>query len=115
MSKTDRFGGINFYEIDWKLRGDLLVHDPVIVMEDCKWYVFHTGQGIQIKSSEDGINWKESGQLFQKLPGWCKQFVPEKNEDSLWAPDIYYHNGVYLLILFCFNLWEEYFGHRFSY
>lgn len=97
MSNTDSFDGVNFYDMEWNLKGDLWAHDPVIAKEGNCWYVFHTGNGVQIKSSEDGVNWMQSGQIFPSLPEWSKEYVPEKEEDSLWAPDIYFHNGVYYL------------------
>lgn len=97
MTKAEQFGGVNFYDIDWKLKGDLWAHDPVIAKEDSHWYVFHTGSGIQIKSSEDGVNWKQVGPIFTSLPEWTKEYVPEKDEDSIWAPDIYFHKGVYYI------------------
>ncbi|MEH7545470.1 MULTISPECIES: family 43 glycosylhydrolase [Bacillaceae] len=97
MAKAEQFGGVNFYDIDWNLKGDLWAHDPVIAKEDSHWYVFHTGSGIQIKSSEDGAKWKQVGPIFTSLPEWTKEYVPEKDEDSIWAPDIYFHNGVYYI------------------
>ncbi|MBT2657195.1 family 43 glycosylhydrolase [Bacillus sp. ISL-18] len=97
MVKIEQFGGVNFNEIDWKLQGDLWAHDPVLAMEDSRWYVFHTGSGIQMKSSEDGVKWKQVGPIFPSLPEWSKEYVPEKDEDSIWAPDIFFHNGVYYI------------------
>jgi len=97
MLNSNNFGGINFYEMDFNLKGDLWAHDPVIAKEGNSWYVFHTGNGIQIKASNDGVNWIKGGQVFSKLPEWCKEYVPEKEEDSLWAPDISYYKGKYYL------------------
>jgi arabinan endo-1,5-alpha-L-arabinosidase len=91
------FGNVNFYEMDWSLKGDLWAHDPVIAKEGSRWYVFHTGSGIQIKTSEDGVHWENMGRVFPSLPDWCKQYVPEKDEDHLWAPDICFYNGIYYL------------------
>ncbi|MBT2736676.1 family 43 glycosylhydrolase [Bacillus sp. ISL-7] len=97
MSNSNNFGGVNFYNMEWNLKGDLWAHDPVIAKEGNLWYVFHTGNGVQTKTSEDGVTWKQAGQIFPSLPEWSKEYVPEKEEDSLWAPDIYFHNGVYYL------------------
>ncbi|UOE94803.1 arabinan endo-1,5-alpha-L-arabinosidase [Alkalihalobacillus sp. LMS39] len=97
MFNSKPFEGINFYEIDWDLKGQLWAHDPVISREGDCWYVFHTGRGVQIKSSKDGSNWKAEGSIFESLPEWSKEYVPEKEEDSLWAPDISYYNGMYYL------------------
>jgi arabinan endo-1,5-alpha-L-arabinosidase len=97
MFNTEKFAGINFYELDWDLKGDLLAHDPVIAKEDNRWYVYFTGDGIQIKVSKDGTNWKKAGSVFPSLPEWSKKYVPEKTEESIWAPDIAYYNGIYYL------------------
>lgn len=97
MVQLDGFGDVDFDQISWKLQGDLLAHDPVIAKEDNRWYIFHTGPGIQIKTSDDGVKWNQAGLVFSKLPEWCKEFVPEKKEESLWAPDLYLHNGIYYL------------------
>jgi arabinan endo-1,5-alpha-L-arabinosidase len=97
MNYSKGFDNVNFYEVDWDLKGDLWAHDPVLAKEDSRWYVFHTGNGIQIKTSEDGVNWKQAGQIFPSLPEWSKQYVPEKGEESIWAPDIYFHDGTYYI------------------
>jgi arabinan endo-1,5-alpha-L-arabinosidase len=95
MNHLKGFENVNFQDVNWDLKGDLWAHDPVIAKEGSRWYVFHTGNGIQIKTSEDGANWKQQGPIFSSLPEWSKEYVPEKDEESIWAPDIYFHNGVY--------------------
>lgn len=97
LNNNKGFDNVNFYEMNWDLKGDLWAHDPVLAKEGSRWYVFHTGNGIQIKSSEDGANWKQEGPIFTSLPEWSKEYVPEKEEESIWAPDIYYHNGIYYI------------------
>lgn len=97
MNNNQGFDNVNFYEMNWDLKGDLWAHDPVLAKEGSRWYVFHTGNGIQIKSSEDGANWKQEGPIFTSLPEWSKEYVPEKEEESIWAPDIYFHNGIYYI------------------
>jgi arabinan endo-1,5-alpha-L-arabinosidase len=97
VNNTKGFDNVNFYEMNWDLKGDLWAHDPVIAKEGSRWYVFHTGNGIQIKSSEDGVQWKQEGSIFSSLPEWCKEYVPEKTEESIWAPDIYFHDGIYYI------------------
>jgi len=78
------------------LKGDIKVHDPVMIKDGNTYYVFHTGRGIAIKTSKDRINWKNAGSVFSRnnLPAWHKQDIP--NQDGmLWAPDIHYRNGKY--------------------
>ena len=80
------------------LKGDIRVHDPVMIKEGNTYYVFQTGRGIPYKISKDKINWQRGGSVFSKqnLPSWHKADIPEQ-DGSLWAPDISYHNGKYFL------------------
>lgn len=80
------------------LQGDIRVHDPVMIKHGKTYYVFHTGQGVPIKTSPDKIHWQKAGRVFQKsqLPAWHKADIPEQ-DGSLWAPDILYTNGKYYL------------------
>ncbi len=80
------------------LKGDIRVHDPVMIKQGNTYYVFHTGSGISIKISKDKIHWKNAGNVFPsgQLPAWHKNDIPEQ-DGSLWAPDIHYYKGVYYL------------------
>ena len=78
------------------LKGDLGVHDPVMIMGGDTYYVF--GTGISVKTSKDKINWTNAAGVFAKdapLP-WWKNDIPEHN-GHIWAPDIHYRNGKYHL------------------
>jgi arabinan endo-1,5-alpha-L-arabinosidase len=83
---------------DQPMKGDIGVHDPVMIRQDSTYYIFHTGKGVPFKTSRDRINWKNTGRVFDTLhlPGWHKKDIPEQ-DGSLWAPDIHYHNGRYHL------------------
>jgi arabinan endo-1,5-alpha-L-arabinosidase len=80
------------------LKGDIRVHDPVMIKEGDRYYVFHTGKGVSVKTSTDKITWKRAGSIFSStnLPAWHKTDIPAQ-DGSLWAPDIYYHHGKYYL------------------
>jgi arabinan endo-1,5-alpha-L-arabinosidase len=97
MFNSESFAGVNFYDVNWDVKGAVWAHDPVISKEGDIWYVFHTGRGIGLKSSVDGSYWKQEKPIFSSLPEWCKEYVPEKDEESIWAPDISFHNDVYYL------------------
>lgn len=78
------------------LKGQLTVHDPVMIKKGDTYYVFSTG--IAIKTSKDRINWMDAGSVFGKDSikfDWWKNDIPEKV--GLWAPDIHYSNGKYHL------------------
>lgn len=75
---------------------DVSVHDPVMIKQDNTYYIFHTGRGISVKSSPDLIHWKEEKQVFDSAPDWVLKILPGFR-NSMWAPDISYHNGQYYL------------------
>jgi arabinan endo-1,5-alpha-L-arabinosidase len=72
------------------------VHDPVMAKEGNKYYLFSTGPGITFYSSGDMLHWRPEGRVFAGEPAWAKRAAPTFN-DHIWAPDIQYHNGRYLL------------------
>lgn len=83
-----------------QLKGDLGVHDPVIIREKDTFYVFSTGGGwrsgiIPIRCSRDLYNWKLCGHVFDSLPEWATKEIPGAR--GAWAPDISYYNGKYHL------------------
>lgn len=76
------------------------VHDPVAAECDGSWYMFTTGLGIDILSSTDFLNWSYDGHVFKKAPEWALKTVPGYTGHT-WAPDIYYHDGLYYLYYSC--------------
>jgi arabinan endo-1,5-alpha-L-arabinosidase len=80
------------------LKGDIRVHDPVMIKQGDTYYVFHTGRGISVKTSKDRITWKNAGRIFDSTsrPAWHRADIPNQ-DGSLWAPDIHFRNGKYHL------------------
>ena len=75
----------------------IIVHDPVAIEAEGKYYIFGTGPGIESAVSEDKIHWiKYKSPLFDPMPEWFLKEVPRFN-GHLWAPDISFHNGKYYL------------------
>lgn len=75
-------------------------HDPVAIQCDGTWYLFCTGFGIHIFTSEDQESWTFAGQVFDTPPQWALNTVPGYRGHT-WAPDIYYHEGSYYLYYSC--------------
>lgn len=48
------------------LKGDIRVHDPVMIKEGTAYYVFHTGFGVGVKTSTDRIHWKKTAACFRE-------------------------------------------------
>lgn len=78
------------------LNGDLKVHDPVMIKQADRYYVF--GTGISVKTSDDKITWTSAEGVFPKNGGlpWWKNDIPE-HKGHIWAPDIHYRDGKYHL------------------
>lgn len=74
----------------------IVVHDPVAIKTDSKYYMFSTGVGVACWQSDNGVDWQFLTQVFNPIPEWCKQQVPNF-DGNIWAPDITFYNGKYYL------------------
>ena len=78
------------------LKGNLGVHDPVMIKAGDTYYVFSTG--LAVKTSKDMVNWTNAGPVFDRSAAplsWWNDDIPGKV--GLWAPDIHYADGKYHL------------------
>jgi len=81
------------------------VHDPCAIRQGDTYYVFSTDQpgggGNQIpwRFSKDLCSWEKGGYVFSGLPDWAENAVP--GTGGIWAPDISFVNGRYLLYYAC--------------
>lgn len=69
-----------------------IVHDPVLAYEDGTYYLFCTGMGVSCMSSKDLKEWTVERSVFEQLPKWISEVLPNANL-HLWAPDIIFHKG----------------------
>lgn len=79
----------------WALSGDTFSHDPSIIKEGNLWWSPYTGNGLPMKYSTDGKNWKEGTKRFSSPLSWWKTYAPKMTTNDVWAPDIKYFNGRY--------------------
>lgn len=84
------------------LTGDLAAHDPALVagVDGKPWYVYSTGSesdsgNIQIRRSDDGLDWKKVGEVWTTRPAWIAKAVP--GVKNLWAPELHQHDGIWYL------------------
>lgn len=75
---------------------DVRVHDPVMIEAGGKYYLFCTGRGISMLSSEDMSEWKREKPVFDRPPAWTTEAVSDF-KGHFWAPDISYYDGKYYL------------------
>jgi arabinan endo-1,5-alpha-L-arabinosidase len=77
------------------------VHDPCIIRRDDIYHVFSTGhlhdpEGLlPWRTSSDLVEWKLQGRVFEQIPKWAREEIPETR--GLWAPDIAHYDGRYYL------------------
>jgi arabinan endo-1,5-alpha-L-arabinosidase len=75
---------------------DVGVHDPVLIEADGRYYLFATGRGIAVWSSDDLESWDRGEPVFEEAPTWATDVNP-RFRNHIWAPDISYHDGTYYL------------------
>jgi arabinan endo-1,5-alpha-L-arabinosidase len=81
------------------LDGDILIHDPSTVIEQAgHYYVYGTGTGLPVLTSEDGWSWRRAGGLMSAVPGGQPGAeVLAKGGNNTWAPDIIHIGDRYFL------------------
>ncbi len=81
--------------------GNPPVHDPAMARgEDGKYYLFSTGMGIQVMSSDDMTEWHRERPVFSEAPVWATEMV-RGYRGHTWAPDICHHDSLWYLYYSC--------------
>lgn len=72
---------------------DIGVHDPSMIWNGSRYFLFATGGTLNIRSSAtlNTQQWTNVGNVFSAIPGWVTTTLGA-NPGSLWAPDISYFN-----------------------
>jgi arabinan endo-1,5-alpha-L-arabinosidase len=71
---------------------DVGVHDPSMIWDGARYYLFATGGTLDVRSSADILTWANAGSVLSTIPGWITSTLGS-NPGSLWAPDVSYFNG----------------------
>ncbi|MBQ5997721.1 MAG: family 43 glycosylhydrolase [Bacteroidales bacterium] len=74
-----------------------MVPDPSVIRVDGWFYLFATGNNVRMMKSKDLVHWTVISDAFTNAgrPAWNKK--PDGSKAGLWAPDINYINGKYVL------------------
>jgi len=73
------------------------VHDPSLIRTSAgRYYVYSTGAGLPITTSTDRIAFSSAGAALPSGTSWAAAYTGG-SANALWAPDISYHGGKYLL------------------
>lgn len=84
------------YPLPGRVTGDVGVHDPSMVKRtDGSYLVAHTGNNIALKTSTDRVAFRNAGSVFPGGAPWTTTYTGGSR--NLWAPDLSYRNGQYLM------------------
>ncbi len=76
------------------------VHDPVLACENGRYYLFTTGMGVGMMSSDDMSTWRREAAPLGSGAKWATEFVPRYGGHT-WAPDIVRHGDRWYLYYSC--------------
>ena len=77
-----------------------MVHDPVMIKEGNRYYLFTTGNGVNVLSSSDIETWRVEPSIFEQGPQWAIDLIPGFNR-HIWAPDVIFYEGRYHVFYSC--------------
>lgn len=80
-------------------QGDTGAHDPTLLIQGERWFVFTTGPGLQRLASPDaGAHWQRLAPVFTEAPAWWAEAVPAHQGLDVWAPKLFEHRGRFWLL-----------------
>src|SRR6476646_5692105 len=81
------------------LDGQAGLHDPsTVIVENGKYYVYATGNGLPMSISDDGWTWRRAGGVMQAVPGGKPgPDAIARGGNNTWAPDVIRVGDKYLL------------------
>jgi arabinan endo-1,5-alpha-L-arabinosidase len=72
------------------------VHDPAVISDGKRFYLFGTGGSLNVRSSTNGLQWSNAGQVFASVPSWVSTTLNVSATGfELWAPDVSFFNCEY--------------------
>lgn len=75
-------------------QGDTGAHDPTLLIQAERWFVFTTGKGLQrLESTDQGKTWRRLAPVFTQAPAWWAEAVPGQKALDVWAPKVFQHAG----------------------
>lgn len=79
-----------------------MVHDPVMAVQNGRYYMMSTGHGLKLATSDDLKTWTVwSGKpVLAHIPEWTRDSVPGFTS-HVWAPDIIRYRGRWWLAYSC--------------
>ncbi|NCT84420.1 MAG: arabinan endo-1,5-alpha-L-arabinosidase [Comamonadaceae bacterium] len=69
-------------------------HDPTLLIQGERWFVFTTGPGLpRLESTDQGQTWRRLPPVFSAAPAWWLEAVPGHRGLDVWAPKLFRHRG----------------------
>ena len=90
------FPGAACAQVQPTLTGDTRIHDPSVIALDGRFAAFGTGEqgptrgAIRVKTSQDGVVWRDAGTIGKGVPKWGIETLGYKS-DNVWAPSVSRH------------------------
>src|SRR5215472_11973228 len=90
-----------------KMTGDTVIHDPSVIEFDGRFVAFGTGRegpthgAIRVKTSPDGVVWKDAGVVGAGPPAWAQAVLGFKPL-NVWAPSVNRRGGT-LFLYYCLS------------
>jgi arabinan endo-1,5-alpha-L-arabinosidase len=94
-------------EVQPRLTGDTLIHDPSVIEAGGRFVAFGTGhQGpthgaIRVKTSPDGVAWTDAGVIGNGPPAWAEAALGFKPL-NVWAPTVS-RRGATVFLYYCLS------------
>jgi arabinan endo-1,5-alpha-L-arabinosidase len=85
------YGDLDPQNPPMQIEGSLSLTDPTLFRWQDKYWVFSTGTGISVHSSDDLSTFKKEASVFSSNPAWIGQTLPQTTD--LWSPDVHAWNG----------------------
>ncbi|RXJ70411.1 hypothetical protein CS022_23335 [Veronia nyctiphanis] len=73
-----------------------LIHDPSITKLGNDYYIYSSSPLASFYTSTNLRDWKYKGNVFDDIPQWLKDKIPES--DHIGSPDIHFYNDEYVLM-----------------
>lgn len=84
-------------------------HDPSMIRCGDYFYVYSTGDTLEMRRSRNLHNWEYLGSVLDAIPDWVQEKIQDSDDNTvsnLWAPDIFYHNDKYYMN-YSASLWGQ--------
>ncbi|KAI8908761.1 putative Arabinan endo-1,5-alpha-L-arabinosidase [Powellomyces hirtus] len=89
--------------------GAVNIYDPTMIYSrDGSYLLYGTFVNLTVHRSLDRRNWVIDGPVFPNGTPWCDTYVAADKDKFIWAPDVHYQGGQYVLYYACSTMGSQY-------